>query len=243
MLIVALPLHALAASFLWQPGEAFSLFPSAATTSSSLSMGGYYADPEVPLDQSNTHMVFGQRCLETKVAVTEETTLVWLQPTNTNDDDAGQVEVDHGPLLVQHLLHSLSFNNNNQGCSVLEIGASSFSLAALLALDASFVVVCHPQEQRLRIVDHTRQFLNPELQQQSSKGSFQTEVLQPGIPLPKADVIVFTTTAWDRLEEAVSSDPMVVLVPLSIISQDQLQNYEYEETNGVVQIIAVKKNV
>ena len=129
-------------------------------------MGGYYADPGAPLDQSNTHMVFGQRCLETKVLLNEKSAVLWLQPLKEEGDEV-KVEVDHGPLLTLYFMEQPQ--PVIQGCSVVEVGASSFSLAALFTLNAKSVVVCNPDETRLRIIQHTQEFLN-----QRTGGIFQT---------------------------------------------------------------------
>lgn len=128
-------------------------------------MRGYYSDPQVPLDEENTRMVIGVKCQESNIYVNDKT-IAHLLPVQeglyNNNCQTPQVEVDLGPLVIPYLMSELP-EKMIRGRSVLEVGASSTALTALLALGASSVTVCHPDPERLRILEHSRQRLNADL--------------------------------------------------------------------------------
>ena len=131
-------------------------------------MRGFYSDPQVPLDEENTRMVIGVKCQESNIYV-QDKMIAHLLPTQEIDQQL-QVEVDLGPLIIPYLMEELP-EKMIRGRTVLEVGASSTALTALLALEASSVIVCHPDAERLRILEHARQRLNSDLLQ-STQGEF-----------------------------------------------------------------------
>lgn len=202
-------------------------------------MGGYYADPKIPVDQSQTHMIFGIRCIETITPIaplvgtpdTKEKSIVSLQPIACDE----KVIHEYGPAMIQFLGDQ---NIDWNGKHILEVGASSTSLAACHVLDAVglSITVCHPREQRLRILEHAQQFLNG-----PAKHDLQSQILHKNDPLPKADVFVFTAMEEvSRIGEAVvmPGSPRI-FVPSHLIPAEELKRYEYREdtVNGVTEIL------
>jgi hypothetical protein len=113
------------------------------------------------------------------------------------------------------------------------------------------VTICHPYERRLRVLDHAHQFFN---EKTSKKCSFQTVPLKDDEPLNIDDDndndndihvnccswIVFTSAKLvsKRLDEAMTivaaksimtNNNHRVFVPSSIISNEQLKRYNYQE--------------
>ena len=215
-------------------------------------MGGYYADPDVPVDQSNTHMIFGARCVETHTPITttigddnnqrrEEMTIVNVQPVSHDDT----VVHEYGPAMIQRLLN----NNNNNNMDwhdqrLLEVGASSTCLAACRVLPdsaRSIITVCHPDEPRLKMLEHAHQFFNP-----PGRHQLHTMVLpNDNEPLPEADIVVVTLeddSLVKRLEQALAlPGPPRIFVPSQLLSPEQLRHYRYQEDtmNGVTEILAL----
>jgi hypothetical protein len=132
-------------SILW-----LALFDVAAafTIGTRLSMGGYYSEPESSPDDSQTHMIFGVRCVEEFLDL-GDISIVALRPT---DDDTTD-----GRFLVQYLS---SKSRDLQGKTVLELGASAVSLACA-RLGAAKVTCSNRDEKRLRILEHAHLFMNP----------------------------------------------------------------------------------
>ena len=152
---------------------------------------------------------------------------------------------------------------------LVEVGADpivSLAAAKLLSGGATSggsqidrrVVVRHPDEQRLRVLEHAHLYFNEKTKQNPC--SFRTEPLKDNEPFvwqqppvsthssPNSDsVVLFTSPALvsSRLDEAIASitlaaaayntDPPKyrVLVPSSIISPEQLVKYEYRVVAGV----------
>ena len=202
-------------------------------------MGGYYADPEIPVDQSQTHMIFGIRCVETITPIAQlvgiqnekRNSIVCLQPI-TDDEKVHE----YGPVMIQFLSEqNIDWKNKH----ILEIGTSSTSLTACHVLDAVglSVTVCHPSEQRLRILEHAQQFFNA-----PAKHNLKTQILHENDSLPKADVFVFTATEeLSRIGEAEAMlESSRIFVPSNLIPAEELRQYEYREdtTNGVIEILA-----
>jgi len=220
---------------------------TSSSTTTALFMGGYYSEPESTSinDQTQTHMVFGVRCREVRTRVHGET-IVGLQPEESNDNaENGEVDDEISDqdmeALIQHLASSAL-----QGKHVLEVGASScLSLAACLALGASSVTVCHPDPQRLRLIEHALLLLNHDDNRNNNNNnhpcSFQTQLLQADTPLPQADIVVVTSPVgrgWkNRLDEAVSkASREMVLVPASRMAPLQLheRNPQPSSRHGAV---------
>jgi hypothetical protein len=121
---------------------------AAFTIDTRLSMGGYYSEPESSPDASQTHMIFGVRCIEEQLDL-GDTSIVALRPA---DDDTTD-----GRFLVRYLS---SKSRDLHGKTVLELGASAVSLACA-RLGAAEVTCCDMDETRLRILEHAHLFMNP----------------------------------------------------------------------------------
>ena len=121
---------------------------AAFTIGTQLSMGGYYSEPELSPDDSQTHMIFGVRCVEERLDL-GDISIVALRPT---DDDTTASR-----FLVQHLS---SKSCDLHGKTVLELGASAVSLACA-RLGAAEVTCCDMDETKLRILEHAHLFMNP----------------------------------------------------------------------------------
>jgi len=181
-----------------------------------LRMGGYYVEADEEkvkniIDRSQTHMIFGSRCLETKLqfrvfggsssswnSSDDDTeplvTVVGLMPLGDDDDDKNETQTEEIPSSVLtnegdgntlgKLLGALfgdennNSNNNNTEekqeqeppLALVEIGADPlFSIASETWLAARFgssgapvsIRVRHFDEDRLRILQHSRMFFNP----------------------------------------------------------------------------------
>lgn len=189
------------------------------TETASLAMGGYYNEPDVEIDQSETHMIFGVRCVET-VTLAKGKRVVGLQPIDAD-------ELEYGPAIVQYLeSQGIEWKDAN----VLEVGASSAGLA--LAREAASVVVCHPDPRRLQILEHANLFLN-------SPGKFETRAISSEQALPSpVDIIIFTMADLDRLTETISLEGTPqILVPGDLLLPVQLENYRYKEADGILEIL------
>jgi hypothetical protein len=199
-----------------------------------LRMGGYYNEPGTPLDQSDTHMIFGVRCLETTITV-KGLTIVALRPEEEGllgDDDDDPVRA-----MVQYLQQEHDTIDLN-GKTVVEVGASAVSLAACWALGASSVVVCPPDDQRLRIFEHAKAFLNPNHDSPSSC-NLTVATLTNNLPLPPADVVFVTlsgngdddedysSVVLDRVREALDQNARVIL-PSALLLVRALSNNDYD---------------
>jgi hypothetical protein len=121
---------------------------AAFTIGTRLSMGGYYSEPESSPDDSQTHMIFGVRCVEEKLDL-GDISIVALRPMDADDTTDGR-------FLVQYLS---SKSGDLQGKTVLELGASAVSLACA-RLGAAEVTCCDMDETRLRILEHAHLFMN-----------------------------------------------------------------------------------
>ena len=211
-----------------------------------LGMGGYYADPDVPVDQSQTHMIFGIRCIETITPIAMTPT-----PGGTTQDDKGNFVVslqpvaeddkvvhEYGPTVLQFLNEQeIDWKDKH----FVEVGASSTGLALChLLLDTVrfSATVCHPDEQRLRILEHAEQFFNA-----PAKHSLQRHILKQDIPLPQGNFFVFTVSEeLNRIKEVLAMPgPPRIFVPTILISAAQLEQYEYQEdtVHGVIEILHV----
>ena len=99
--------------------SSFSLSPSPTLLSFDLlQMGGYYNEPEDLIDQSQTHMVFGLRCIETSVVACSESGdmsspkvvgVRGLQPIG---------EQEYGQLMVNHLLSHRRMSSSTSSMSL-----------------------------------------------------------------------------------------------------------------------------
>jgi hypothetical protein len=162
--------------------------------------------------------------------------VIQIVPSGDDDDD-------HDP-------------HHHAAFELVEVGADPIvSLAAARLLSESTgskridrsVVVRHPNEQRLRVLEHAHMFFNERTK--NNPCSFRTEPLQDNEPLvgwPPASahsisnancVVLFTSPALvsSRLDEAVTGilAPRVrVLVPSAIISPTQLEGFEYRVVAG-----------
>jgi len=111
------------------------------------------------------------------------------------------------------------------------------------------VVVRHPDEQRLRVLEHAHLFFNEK--EKTNPCSFQTEPLReddPFVWLPSTAyskrgdcVVLFTSPSLvsSRLREAITGiaavigpPPYRVLVPSAIISPEQLKEFKYRVVAG-----------
>jgi hypothetical protein len=169
-------------------------------------------------------------------------------------DDDDNDNYDFVSILLEQANRSLQ----QQNLRVLEIGADpifSLALSRLISStdtddDASHsITICHPDGRRLRVLDHAYQFFN---EQTTKKCSFQTVPLKDNDPLNVNDDddnikndnysswIVFTSAKLvsKRLEEAMSivaaktivtNNNYRIFVPSSIISNEQLKRYNYQE--------------
>ena len=89
-------------------------------------MGGYYNEPEDAIDQSQTHMVFGLRCIET--AIVASTT------SETNDNKSPKEvgvrglqpvgEEEYGQLMINHLLSQRRISSSSSTSS-MSVGAGA----------------------------------------------------------------------------------------------------------------------
>jgi len=206
------------------------------------------------IDRSKTHMIFGVRCIETTHEIPEETKVVGLQPLSDLEDDEtsdGIIctdDVEEGKslsTLIGHLL-SESQSKSDESFELVEVGADPVvSIAASKLMSGGRVLVCHPDEQRLRVLEHAHMFFNE--RSKENQCTFQTTAL----PIDSSFVwltdssnsdriILFTSQSLvaSRLEEAIaglseSGNPSCrVLVPSAVVSAEQLEKYEYRVVAG-----------
>jgi hypothetical protein len=215
---------------------------------------------------------------------TTETTVVGLQPLNDLEDDGSDSTIcndDFGEgkilsILLDHLLSEHQSDvlqifpgDDDIVFELVEVGADPIvSLAAVKLLSGGSsggsridrrVVVRHPDEQRLRVLEHAHLYFNEKTK--NNPCSFRTEPLKDDEPFvwqlpvstnhssPNSDcVVLFTSPALvsSRLDEAIASIASAstvayntappryrVLVPSAIISPEQLVKYEYRVVAGV----------
>ena len=195
------------------------------------------------IDRSKTHMIFGVRCVETnhKLSIatedqaTSESAVVGLQPLNDLEDEAsdGMIcidDMDGGNTLSAILGYLRSTISSDD--ELLEIGADPVVSIALSKLVGATVVVQHPDEQRLRVLEHAHLYFNEG--SKKSPACFQTKALQDDEPLtihPSCSVVLFTSPELvsTRLGEAVGAEGCRVLVPSNMVSAKQLEGYDYRD--------------
>lgn len=110
--VVLQPQQKLSSSRWTRSRRIFQRLTSSSAPSYVVHMGGYYNEPIDMIDQSETHMVFGVRCYETKVVA-------------YNNDDVGAAittsavrglqpleEIEYGQLMVDHLLSQSERKSN-----------------------------------------------------------------------------------------------------------------------------------
>ncbi|KAL3924531.1 MAG: hypothetical protein SGARI_006017, partial [Bacillariaceae sp.] len=220
--------------------------------------GGYelFSDPTAALDKSQTHMLFGTRCQEVPTQLVDERILVGLRPLVAEGSN------NYGQALVNCVSSSSHADSLIQDKVVVELGTSTFSLAAR-AMGAAEVVVCHPDEARLRQVEYAHAFLNNDVLLGSGNTdcngatvstTFSTKLLRPGEPLPNAvgsgdssTIIVALTmsedehddpsfSCWDLITEAFQVwQPRYVLIPSPLVPESQLSTFQeqYTESCGI----------
>ena len=213
------------------------------------------------INRSKTHMIFGIRCIETnhEVSVTVDTatktTVVGLQPLSDLQEKSSDGTIctediiDRGEtlsLFLDHLCSEVqSEGGNGNAFELIEIGADPIvSLAAskmFRGVDQR-IVVRHPDEQRLRVLEHAHLYFNE--RSNENPPSFQTKSLQTDESLTKDEfsnghcVVLFTSPklVLSRLEEIMATfageESCRVLVPSAIISPQQLETYEYRVVAG-----------
>ncbi len=206
------------------------------------------------IDRSKTHMIFGVRCIETTHEVPEEIKVVGLQPLSDLEDDAtsdGIIctdDVEEGKslsTLISHLLTE-SQSKSDDSFELVEVGADPIvAIAASKLMSGGRVLVCHPDEQRLRVLEHAHMFFNE--RSKENPCTFQTAALPTDssfvwlMDSSNSDrVILFTSPSLvaSRLEEAIaglkaSEKPSCrVLVPSAILSAEQLEEYDYRVVSG-----------
>ena len=211
------------------------------------------------IDRSKTHMIFGVRCVENThdisvPTVSEETKVVGLQPLEDLEDESSSDgiictdDIDEGKtlsILLGHLLGECQ-SKTDDDFELMEVGADPIvSIAASKLLSGGRVVVCHPDEQRLRVLEHANMFFNE--RPKDKKCDFETTALPADSSFvwltesPNCDrVILFTSPSLveSRLEEAMAGvaksehPPCRVLVPSVIVSPQQLEQYEYQVAAG-----------
>ena len=110
------------------------------------------------------------------------------------------------------------------------------------------VVVCHPDEQRLRVLEHAYKYFN-NYESDKNPCDFQLQPLRDHLPFvwfpsaSKKSVVLFTspTLVAQRLGEAVAGmisasmsggGSYQILVPSSIIATEQLEQYDYKVVLG-----------
>lgn len=198
------------------------------------------------IDRSKTHMIFGIRCVETnhKLSIatedqgTSESAVVGLQPLNDLEDEAsdGMIcidDMDGGntfSAILGYLRSTIPPEDND--LEVLEIGADPVVSIAVSKLLGGTVVVRHPDEQRLRVLEHAQLYFNEG--SKKSPACFQTKALQDDEPLtihPSCSVALFTSPELvsARLGEAVGAEGCRVLVPSNMVSAEQLEGYDYRD--------------
>ena len=247
-----------------------------------LQMGGYYSEAEESddlskADRSKTHMIFGVRSTETEHQFSipngsDKTTVVGLQPLSDLEEEEDEAGTSDGTIckdhceggrilsaLLDHLWSEGQNGNDDDVLELVEVGADPLvSLAATRVLGGSRrtvgVVARHPDERRLRVLEHAHSFFNTKTT--TGNGTFRTEHLGENSPLSTTSthtdgssfsrvvVVVFTSAALvsSRLDEAVAGIAAAdrpnyrVLVPSAIVSPEQLERYEYrsiqEGTDG-----------
>jgi hypothetical protein len=129
-----------------------------------LEMGGYYSEPEDTsgglLDRQNRHMLFGLPCVEERFVV-NSIPITNLVPLEQEEDEETNYTPTKTTTSTEQLVQYIQSNKVDvTNKSVLEIGSSAVSLAAVLALGASSVVVCHPDPAQLQIWEHGYRFFN-----------------------------------------------------------------------------------
>jgi len=128
-----------------------------------LSMGGYYSEPDSTelCDDKDTHMMFGVRCREMRIAVADQHSFTILAPVDDphNDDKAELV-------VARWILSSRSFQENLQTSSIAvwdgpgsNQGLVSLALATCLP-PGKHVTVYGPDEPRLQLLKATHLFYN-----------------------------------------------------------------------------------
>ena len=128
-----------------------------------LPMGGYYNEPETTQEQDmatkNSHMVFGVRCIERRIALQSGGVTV-LQPVVTQDDEKAwsdwvlQCEVD----LTNYMLR-VDYDWTNVHVAVMEEGPYRTGLVSLaLQQQGAHVTAISSQLDRLQIIQSSRLF-------------------------------------------------------------------------------------
>ena len=190
---------------------------------------------------------------------------------NENVRDQGvtlQIVLDHLLLSGEFLSPNTSwefagrdYSHDGSVFELVEVGADpivSVALAKLLSGDGSDmipqssgskrVVVCHPDEQRLRVLEHAYKYFNT-YQSDNNPCDFQLQPLRDHLPFvwfpsaSKKSVVLFTSPALvaQRLDEAVAGmvsasmsggGSYQIFVPSTIIDPQQLERYEYKVVLG-----------
>lgn len=229
-------------------------------TTTALTMGGYYSEPDNTVDQSQTHMVFGLRCRETTIQVwlngapqgPPQGRCIVVRGLQPNDEfEYGQAMIDH--LVVRRGNTALGDSGaipNWSRCRLVEMGTSSTALAAHHGLNMASVTQLHPDPARINVIEYAHLFLdNPPTAMRDCE--WQANVLNPQEALPfdaisDADLIIITTAdVLDRLGEAVHAMNSAnkycrIVVPSHLLSPAELQSYRYTEfDNGIVEIYGI----
>ena len=160
-----------------------------------LFMGGYYQEPDDAVVSTNTHMVFGIRCVERTIALSESTSITLLQPAVSAEEeeeeyDPSQQEMSFETYLLyreehvwrrevalaSYLLQYWDQLGAPTRVTVLEDGPHRSGLVSLaLASQGTTVQVCAMSDSRLKLIQSSHLFYGT-----SSWGRLETGTYRGG---------------------------------------------------------------
>mmetsp|Transcript_61790 Transcript_61790/g.93318 ORF Transcript_61790/g.93318 Transcript_61790/m.93318 type:complete len:261 (-) Transcript_61790:14-796(-) len=217
------------------PPPSLSTSTTKTISSSLLHMGGYYSEPKednsssMIYNNSNTHMIFGVRCVEDIIycSPTTNTSFVTnLRPINDDENDSNTTsnnltrETDTDPRAQQRLVAYLMTPDEQQdvyakpvlkGARVVQIGIGAVALACACYGDCESIVVVDDDEMRLKIYRHAYDLLvlkekNTNDNDGTTPCPLETMFLEPKDALPKADVIILSTEDEEWIAAALDSN-------------------------------------
>ena len=140
----------------WPSSFSSSSFP-ASSSFDLLQMGGYYNEPEDLIDQSQTHMVFGLRCIETSVVASSESGDM-LSPKVVGVRGLQPIgEQEYGQLMVNHLLSHRRMSSSTSSTASMSVGATVTPNSEIKYEYTD--TLQHPQNQQQ--LQANRQVINP----------------------------------------------------------------------------------
>lgn len=166
-------------------------------------MGGYYNEPNGSKDQSDTHMLFGVRCLEEQIDCNPNPPIVALRPI----DEESNTPAISNQGVVSFLLSGKEDTAEEYGAPdlaekvIVQIGTGGAALVMARYSGASKVIVLDKDETRLQILEHAHQVLNPSGPTYVAC-PLETRVVESTDDLPKADIIILDSDDEDWITVA-----------------------------------------